>query len=44
MAAAEMPMYDLPELRSATDARWAGIARALRRGVAAFAANATEPC
>lgn len=31
MAAAELPMYDLPELRSATDAWWAGIARALRR-------------
>lgn len=31
MAVAELPMYDLPELRSATDAWWAGIARALRR-------------
>jgi ABC-type phosphate/phosphonate transport system substrate-binding protein len=31
MVAAELPMYDLPELRSATDAWWAGIARSLRR-------------
>jgi hypothetical protein len=31
MAAAELPMYDLPELRSATDAWWVGLARALRR-------------
>lgn len=31
MAVAGLPMYDLPELRSATDAWWAGIARALRR-------------
>jgi ABC-type phosphate/phosphonate transport system substrate-binding protein len=31
MAVAELPMYDLPELRSTTDAWWAGIARALRR-------------
>jgi len=31
MVAAELPMYDLAELRQATDAWWAGIARALRR-------------
>ncbi len=31
MAVAELPMYDLPELRSATDSWWAGIAHALRR-------------
>jgi ABC-type phosphate/phosphonate transport system substrate-binding protein len=31
MAFAGLPMYDLPDLRSATDAWWAGIARALRR-------------
>jgi ABC-type phosphate/phosphonate transport system substrate-binding protein len=28
---ASLPMYDLPELRAATDAWWAGLARALRR-------------
>jgi ABC-type phosphate/phosphonate transport system substrate-binding protein len=31
MAVAGLPMYDLPELRSATDAWWAGVARAFRR-------------
>ena len=31
MVAAELPMYDLPELHSATDAWWSGIARAFRR-------------
>ena len=32
---ASLPMYDLPETRSATDALWAGIARHLRaEGVA----------
>ncbi len=31
MAAAGLPMYDLPELRAATDAWWSGLARALRR-------------
>lgn len=31
MAVAGLPMYDLPELRPATDAWWTGIARALRR-------------
>jgi ABC-type phosphate/phosphonate transport system substrate-binding protein len=31
MATAGLPMYDLPELHAATDAWWAGIARALRR-------------
>ena len=31
MAVAGLPMYDLPELRPATDAWWAGLARALRR-------------
>jgi ABC-type phosphate/phosphonate transport system substrate-binding protein len=31
MAVAGLPMYDLPELRSATDVWWAGLARALRR-------------
>ncbi|MGH6927121.1 MAG: phosphate/phosphite/phosphonate ABC transporter substrate-binding protein, partial [Dongiaceae bacterium] len=31
MVVAELPMYDLPDLRSSTDAWWAGIARALRR-------------
>src|SRR5262249_3675648 len=30
MAAAALPLYDLPELRSATDAWWGGLARALR--------------
>jgi ABC-type phosphate/phosphonate transport system substrate-binding protein len=35
MPCASLPMYDLPMLRRATDAWWAGIARALRReGVA----------
>jgi ABC-type phosphate/phosphonate transport system substrate-binding protein len=35
MAVASLPMYDLPELRPALDAFWAGIARHLRReGVA----------
>jgi ABC-type phosphate/phosphonate transport system substrate-binding protein len=35
MAVASLPMYDLPEARSATDALWAGVARHLRReGVA----------
>ena len=29
-ACASLPMYDLPELRAATDAWWAGLARALR--------------
>lgn len=28
---ASLPMYDLPELRAATDAWWTGLARALRR-------------
>lgn len=31
MASASLPMYDLPELRAATDAWWQGLARALRR-------------
>lgn len=31
MATAGLPMYDLAELRAATDAWWTGIARALRR-------------
>lgn len=31
MAVAGLPMYDLPELCAATDAWWAGLARALRR-------------
>jgi ABC-type phosphate/phosphonate transport system substrate-binding protein len=31
MAVASLPMYDLPELRPALDAFWAGIARQLRR-------------
>ncbi|MGH6893488.1 MAG: phosphate/phosphite/phosphonate ABC transporter substrate-binding protein [Dongiaceae bacterium] len=31
MATAGLPMYDLPELRAATDAWWSGVARALRR-------------
>ncbi len=31
MAVASLPMYDLPELRPALDAFWAGIARHLRR-------------
>ena len=28
MAVASLPMYDLPELREATDAWWRGLARA----------------
>src|SRR6185312_8107473 len=31
MAVASLPMYDLPELRAATDAWWKGLARAFRR-------------
>jgi hypothetical protein len=31
MASAALPMYDLPELQAATDAWWAGIARAEAR-------------
>lgn len=31
MALASLPMYDLPELRAATDAWWRGLARAFRR-------------
>lgn len=31
MAVASLPMYDLPELRAATDAWWRGLARAFRR-------------
>jgi len=31
MAVASLPMYDLPELRGATDAWWQGLARAFRR-------------
>ncbi len=31
MAVASLPMYDLPELRAATDAWWQGLARAFRR-------------
>jgi ABC-type phosphate/phosphonate transport system substrate-binding protein len=31
MAIASLPMYDLPELRAATDAWWHGLARAFRR-------------
>lgn len=31
MALASLPMYDLPELRAATDAWWQGLARAFRR-------------
>ncbi|MSP83028.1 MAG: phosphate ABC transporter substrate-binding protein [Alphaproteobacteria bacterium] len=35
MAIASLPMYDLPEARAATDAWWAGLARAFRKeGVA----------
>jgi ABC-type phosphate/phosphonate transport system substrate-binding protein len=37
---ASLPMYDLPELRAATDAWWAGLAAALaRRGVAGVPAR-----
>ncbi len=31
MAVASLPMYDLPELRAATDAWWQGLAQAFRR-------------
>ena len=31
MAVASLPMYDLPELRAATDAWWQGLARAFQR-------------
>ena len=31
MAEANLPMYDLPELRSATDAWWQGLARSFRK-------------
>jgi ABC-type phosphate/phosphonate transport system substrate-binding protein len=31
MGTAGLPMYDLPELRAATDAWWSGLARALQR-------------
>ncbi len=31
MASASLPMYDLPELRPATDAWWQGLAKAFRR-------------
>jgi ABC-type phosphate/phosphonate transport system substrate-binding protein len=31
MASASLPMYDLPELRTATDAWWQGLAKAFRR-------------
>lgn len=43
---ASLPMYDLPELHPATDAWWAGVARALRRGGLAAvpaALDRTEP-
>jgi ABC-type phosphate/phosphonate transport system substrate-binding protein len=45
MAVASLPMYDLPEARSAMDAFWAGVARHLRReGVAEVPARLTyEP-
>ena len=31
MSVASLPMYDLPEVTAATDAWWAGLARAMRR-------------
>ena len=41
---AALPMYDLPELRPATDAWWSGIARHLRRaGVAGVPEGLTRP-
>jgi len=40
MSVASLPMYDLPEVAAATDAWWAGIARALtREGVADIPAS-----
>jgi ABC-type phosphate/phosphonate transport system substrate-binding protein len=42
MAVASLPMYDLPEVRPALDALWAGIARHLRReGIADAPARLT---
>jgi len=44
MSRAGLPMYDLPEVRAATDALWAGLAAALgRRGVADVPARLTRP-
>jgi ABC-type phosphate/phosphonate transport system substrate-binding protein len=44
MSRASLPMYDLPELRGATDAWWAGLARAFRRaGVAEPPATLERP-
>lgn len=41
---AALPMYDLPEVRAATDAWWAGIARhARRQGVTGLPARLTRP-
>ena len=43
MATASLPMYDLPELRAATDAWWQGLARALSRaGIAEVPASLTR--
>jgi len=40
MTVASLPMYDLPELRAATDAWWQGLARAFRReGIADLPAS-----
>lgn len=40
MPAASLPMYDLPELRAATDAWWEGLTRAFRReGIADLPAS-----
>lgn len=42
MAVASLPMYDLPEVRAATDAWWHGLARAFRREGLADAPEALD--
>ena len=43
MAVASLPMYDLPELRAATDAWWRGLAQAFRReGIADLPASSVK--
>lgn len=45
MSIASLPMYDLPEVNAATDAWWAGLARALaREGVRDVPVNLVRDC
>jgi len=44
MNLASLPMYDLPELRAATDAWWQGLARAFRRQGIEDVPGTLEPC